>query len=407
MPFKARNVLLYGLGAAAALGLGWLALRSDPVPVDLHELTRAPMQVTVNADARTRIAEIYEVAAPIAGIARRSPVREGDPVIADETVVAIVEPAAPGLLDMRSRIQAEAAVREAEAALVSARSSLRQAEEELTYARTDHERTRTLVERGVASITRLEDAEQRLRTAEAGADAAASNLERANGALDRVRAALIEPGDDAGQSSSCCVRLHAPVDGRVLSIDTISERPVAAGTRLLSVGRPEDLEIVADLLSTDAVRLAPGARAVVERWGGAGTLAAELTKVEPSGYTKVSALGIEEQRVDVVFDLVTPVADRAGLGDGFSVFLRIVEWEADDILQVPLGAIFRRGQDWAVFVADKDDTARLQVIELGRRNETAAQVLSGLEAGQRVITHPSDAIRDGIRIVARDGGQGA
>src|SRR6056297_1554222 len=258
MPFKARNVLLYGLGAAAALGLGWLALRSDPVPVDLHELTRAPMQVTVNADARTRIAEIYEVAAPIAGIARRSPVREGDPVIADETVVAIVEPAASSLLDARSRIQAEASVREAEAALYVARSQLDQAEEEVTYARSDYQRTKTLVDRGVASVARLEAAEQRLATAQAGAEAALSNLERANSALDRARAALIEPGDDDSAAAACCVRLTAPIDGRVLSVDTVSERPVTAGARLVSVGRPDDLEIVADLLSTDAVRLSAG-----------------------------------------------------------------------------------------------------------------------------------------------------
>ena len=405
MALKARTFILTGLGAAVAAGLAWVAFRTDPVPVDLHTLTRAPMQVTIDADAKTRISEIYEVSAPITGIAQRSPVRAGDPVTAGETVVAIVEPAASGLLDTRTRIQAEAAVREAEAALYAARSTLRQAEEELNYARTDYQRTRTLVDRGVASLTRLEDAEQRLATAEAAAQAGVSNLERANSALDRARAALIEPGDaDSATEKACCVRLTAPVDGRVLDVDTISERPVTAGTRLVSVGKPEDLEIVADLLSTDAVRLAPGTRAVVERWGGPGTLQATLTKIEPSGYTKVSALGIEEQRVYVIFAIDTPVADRAGLGDGFSVFLRIVEWQDDNVLQVPLGAMFRDGPDWAVFVVSEDGTARLQTIEPGQRNDRTAQVLSGLEEGQNVITHPSDAITDGTRIVERGDG---
>jgi HlyD family secretion protein len=401
MALKARTGLTVALGAALALGLGWVAFRTDPVPVDLHPVARAPMQVTVDADARTRIAEIYEVAAPISGIAQRSPVREGDPVIAGETVVAIVEPAASSLLDARSRIQAEASVREAEAALYVARSQLDQAEEEVSFARSDYQRTKTLVDRGVASVARLETAEQRLATAQAGAEAALSNLERANSALDRARAALIEPGADDSPAASCCVRLTAPIDGRVLTVETVSERPVTAGARLVSVGRPDDLEIVADLLSTDAVRLSAGMHAEVERWGGPGTLAATLTKIEPSGYTKVSALGIEEQRVDAIFSIDTPIAERSALGDGFSVFLRIVEWEAPDVLQVPLGAMFRRGQDWAVFVAAPDGTARLQVIEIGRRNDLSAQVLSGLVEGQQVITHPSDAIFDGVPIVQR------
>lgn len=402
MALKARTVLTATLGAALVLGLAWVAFRTDPVPVDLHRVARAPMAVTVDADARTRIAEIYEVAAPIAGIAQRSPVREGDPVIAGQTVVAIVEPAASSLLDARSRLQAEASVREAEAALYVARSQLDQAEEEVTFAQSDYRRTKTLVDRGVASVARLEAAEQRLATAQAGAEAALSNLERANSALDRVRAALIEPGSDDAGAASCCVRLTAPIDGRVLSVETISERPVSAGTPLVSVGRPDDLEIVADLLSTDAVRLTAGMRAHVERWGGPGTLAATLTRIEPSGYTKVSALGIEEQRVDAIFSIDTPIAERSALGDGFSVFLRIVEWQRDDVLQVPLGAMFRQGAGWAVFVAAPDGTARLQPIEIGRRNDQSAQVLSGLSEGQEVITHPSDAILDGVPIVRRD-----
>ncbi|MHA6265106.1 efflux RND transporter periplasmic adaptor subunit [Arenibacterium sp. CAU 1754] len=401
MHLKARTVFFVGLSALVFATLAFVAFRTDPIPVDLYEIGHGPMQVTINADGKTRISEVYEVAAPITGIAQRSPVRVGDPVLADETVVAVVEPASSNLLDARTRIQAEAAVREAESALYVARSQMRQVEEELAYAESQYTRVKSLVERGVTAQTQLEDATQLLGIKRAAETAAISNLEMTKSALDRARAALIEPSvdRDAG-GESCCVQIKAPVDGQVLDIDMISERPVMAGARLLSIGQPNDLEIVADLLSSDAVRLSPGARATVERWGGSELLEARVSKIEPAAYTKVSALGIEEQRVDVVFELITPVEERAELGDGFSVFLRIVEWESDDVTMVPLSAVFRTGNAWAVFVAE-GDLARLRQIELGRRNSTDAQVLSGLTVGDKVITHPSENIRDGSKIVER------
>ena len=401
MNLKSRNFVLGFIGAAIVAALIYVALRTDPVAVDLHVVTRGPMQVTVNADGKTRIREVYEVSTPITGTALRAPVRVGDRVIAAQTVVAVVEPISSSLLDPRSRIQAEAAVREAEAALQVARSRMREAREDLTHAQREYERSKTLVERGVASRVRLEDAEQMLGMKQAAETAAVSGLEMANSALDRARAALIEPGGAGGDvAASCCLQLTAPVDGRVLDIDVISERPVVAGMRLLSVGQPDDLEIVADLLSTDAVRLDVGDRAIVERWGGENPLEARISKIEPSAYTKVSALGIEEQRVDVVFDLITPPDQRPELGDGFSVFLRAVEWESDDVLTLPLSAIFRQGDGWAVFVAD-GGKARLRRIEIGRRNASFAELLTGLEAGNKVILHPAEEIADGTEITTR------
>lgn len=401
MALKFRTVALTVIGALTAGALAVVAFRTDPVPVDLHRLARGPMQVTIDADGRTRIREVYEVAAPIDGTALRAPVRVGDAVTAGKTVVAIVEPIASGLLDTRTRIQAEAAVREAEAGLHVARSRLSQTREELSYARRTFERTSKLVERGVVSLTRLEDTKEQLAIAKAAEEAAVSELEMAKSTLDRARAALIEPGGDGeGDPERCCLRLMAPVNGRVLEIDVVSERPVVAGTRLLSVGQPSDLEIVADLLSTDAVRLAPGDRAIVERWGGETPLEARVAKVEPSAYTRVSALGIEEQRVDVIFDLVTPATERPELGDGFSVFLRIVAWEGADVLQVPLSAIFRRGDGWAVFTAE-DGIARLRPVEIGRRNSAVAQVLGGLRENEWVITHPSEKVADGTPVAQR------
>ncbi|MDJ0627857.1 MAG: HlyD family efflux transporter periplasmic adaptor subunit [Rhodobacter sp.] len=399
---KARTLIVGGL---AVVGLGALiawGFRPDPVPVDLAEVTRGQMQITVDADGKTRIRDLFEVAAPIAGRALRSPVDVGDRVIAGKTVVAVVQPVPPPLLDARARVQAAAAVAEAEAALRVAKSQVRQAEEDLTHAASQYARIATLVDRGVSSVTQLEDATQLRAIKEAALDAARSSQSMAEGALARARAVLIEPDpEDPLAGDACCIELHAPTDGVVLEIASISERPVAMGTPLVTIGRPENLEIVADLLSSDAVRVAAGSRAIVERWGGPQALEAILRKIEPSARTKISALGIEEQRVDVVFDLVSPPEDRPGLGDGFAVYLRVVEWQAADQLQIPLSALFRHGGDWFAFRVPGDGIAERVAVEIGRRNGRVAQVLSGLSAGDRVVTHPSERVQDGVRIVDR------
>ncbi len=396
---RTRTVVMAGLALLVTGTLGYVAMRPEPVAVDLHEIARGPLQVTVNADGKTRIREIYDVSAPITGTAQRAPVRVGDAVTAGETVVAVLEPAAANLLDARSRSQAEAAVREAEAGLAVARSKMRQASETLTLSESEFRRADTLVQRGVVSQTRLEELEQRLHIDRAAMTAAVSALEMAKGTLDRARAALIEPGaPEAG--SSCCLTVMAPMSGQVLTVDVLSEQTVLAGTRLISLGDPGDLEIVADLLSTDAVRLQEGDRAIVERWGGDRDLSARVRRIEPAGYTKVSALGIEEQRVDVILDLTSAPEDYAGMGDGFAVFLRIVEWESDDVLSVPLSAVFRQGANWAVFV-EAAGLAERRTITLGRRNDHNAEVLEGLTPGERVILHPSDQISNGTLIERR------
>ncbi len=394
-----RLIALGLTGAALIGGLAWIALRPEPVPVDLHEVRSGPLAGIILADGRTRIRQIYDVSAPLAGTARRSPVEVGDRVVAGETVVAVVEPVAAGLLDARTRAEAEAALREAEAALNVAASQLRQAEEDRDYAARDYERARTLLERGVASLSRLEDAAQVLVLREASVETARAQLAMAEGARDRAAAVLSAPVAEAGEGS-CCVEIRAPASGLVLSVEQISERPVPAGARLLSIGDPSDLEIVADLLSSEAVRLPPGARAEVDRWGGPQPLAARLARIAPVARTRVSALGIEEQRVDAVFDLVSPPEERAGLGHGYAVFLRIVEWETGAALTVPLSALFRSGPDWAVFMVE-DGRARRQVVRIGRRTATAAEVLDGLSAGAWVITHPPPEVADGVAVAPR------
>lgn len=399
MVWTTRTIGLTLAGAALIGGLAYVAFRSDPVPVDVITVAAAPLQVTIDADGQTRIREIYEVAAPIAGTALRAPVAIGDPVIAGQTIVARVEPATPALLDARSRAQAEAAVAEAEAALNVARAELARATEEQAFAAMQFDRTQELVQRGVSSVTQLETVTQQRAIAEASVAAARSRIAMAEGTLVRARAALMGP-DGADSAAQCCVDLTAPAGGVVLSIATISEHPVQAGAPLVAVGDPADLEIVADLLSSDAVRIGPGTRAIVDRWGGEGSLEAVLTRIEPAATTRVSALGIEEQRVDAIFEIVTPPEARAGLGHGFSVFLRVVEWETDSALQVPLGALFRRGDGWAVFVVE-NGIARERPVTLGQRGARMAEVLEGLSEGQTIITHPGDAVVDGVAVVDR------
>jgi HlyD family secretion protein len=400
MAYSTRTLVLIGIGVTLVAGLSYVSFRTDPVAVDLASVTRGPLEVTINADGQTQVRELFEVSSPIAGTALRSPVSEGDTVRAGETLVAIVRPSSSGLLDARAQLEAEAGLQEALAARQVAQADLKQAEETQRFAQSQFDRTQALVSRGVASITQMEDDTQRLAVANATIEAAQARLEMSDGRIERSRASLLNPNDAGAAPDSCCIQLTSPTDGVVLSVAAISKRPVAIGTPLVSIGNPEQLELVADILSNDAVRLKPGALAYVERWGGDQVLEARLERIDPKARTKVSALGIEEQRVDAYFGLISPEEAYPNLGDGFSVFLRIVEWRAEDALQVPLSAVFRNGSDWAVFVA-MDGVAQKRAVSLGRRNDRMVEVLNGLEPAEQVVTHPSDAIATGVTLVER------
>lgn len=398
MAHTSRNIVLGLIGAGIAGGLLFITFRPEPVPVDLHVVETGHFEVTVDVDGTTRVVEVFEVSAPITGVAQRSPVRVGDPVVGDETVVAMVEPVSPGLLDARTRLQAEASVAEAEAALHVANTEQASAREDHVYATSHFERTRELVERGVASITRLEEAQQRFAVADAALEAADARIAQAEGALRRAEAALVETSGEDGPEM-CCVSLLSPTSGVVLDIDEVSARPVTSGERLLTVGDPKKIELVADMLTSDAVGLPPQARAVVERWGGE-PLEAQLSYIEPAARMKVSALGIEEQRVDVIFDIITPPDERPDLGHEFAVYLRVVTYEEADALLVPLSAAFRVDDGWAVFRADDGRVTRVPV-ELGARNGRFAVALSGLEPGDSIVEHPRDDLTDGALIEER------
>lgn len=398
MTSRTRKTLLALIVAAIVGALVFVSYKPHPIPVDLAQATRGPMLVTINADGKTRVRDLYEVSAPISGTAMRSPVMEGDVVIAGQTVVAKVEPIVPSLLDSRTRGQLEAAVQEAEAAARLADAQLVQADEEHAYARREVERTQALVERGVASQTALESVQQVLKLRLAALQAASSNVDMSRSSLARAQAGLFEPDGSEGANA---IELFAPASGTVLDVAQVSEHTVAVGSPLLTIGAVDELEIEVDLLSADSVGLEIGARAIVGRWGGSNDLDARLISMSPRAVTQVSSLGIEEQRVSAVFELTSPIDARAGLGHQFSVFLRVVTWEEDDVLRVPLSALFKDEGDWAVFVFE-DGLAKRVAIQTGARSEEEVEVLSGIEEGAQVITHPSSDIEDGIAVIDRE-----
>ena len=398
---RARLVTGAVVAAALAGGLTW-AFWPEPLQVDMAEVREAPMQVTVAAEGVSRVRQPYLVTAPIAGTAARSPVEVGDAVRRGETVLAVIQPAEPALLDARARAEAEAALAEAQAAVDLARVNLARAETDHAHAESNHARNVELAARGVIPQRMLDDSRQQVETTGAAVSAARSELAMREATLERARAVLTRPElvvTDNGDEASAAIL--APQSGTVLSIENTSARLVAAGEPMLTIGDLADLEIEVDLLSADAVRLAPGAAARIERWGGEGVLEAQVRRIDPRGFTRVSALGIEEQRVKVHLELLSPPEDRPGLGDAFRVFVHIVTWETDAALQVPISALIRSGGGWAVFRVE-DDIARLTPVEIGRRTQTEAQVLSGLAAGDSVVAFPGDRVTDGARVAPRN-----
>lgn len=378
-----------------------IAMLPRPVAVDLSTIHRGPLVVTISDDGRTRIRERYVVSSPLNGRLVRIRLKPGDSVIAHETQLTTIEPADPALLDPRAIAQAEARVKAADARLNQAKPRLESAKTALNYAETELGRVQQLVEKNAASTQELDT--QRVAFQQAGNDyeAARFEVEIAGFELDVARAALTHGTDDSS-NHDWSFPLTSPISGRVLRVFQESATIVNAGDRILEVGDPTDLEVEVDVLSRDAVRIRPGSRVMLEQWGGGIPLAAQVRLIEPSAFTKVSALGIEEQRVNVIIDFVDPPESRPPLGDGYRVEAAIVEWESSDVLTVPTGALFRDGENWAVFVVT-GKRARLTRVDLGHRNDDAAEVLKGLKEGDRVILYPGDRVEDRIAIEERSG----
>lgn len=396
LPGWARTALLVVLGLVVLGGL-ILAFRPSPVPVDSGEVTRGTMQVDVREDGRTQLLDRYTISAPIAGTLERVRWRPGDEVEAGEELLGLIPLPAP-LLDARSRAQARAALEGARAGLEQARAREEAMEGAVVEAEQEVRRQRILLEESGGSPSAVERAEAALRSREAELRSARFAVQAAEQEVENARL-LLERGTDGAGAERVVVR--SPVAGRILRVMQESEAAVQPGSPVLEVGDMANLEVVADLLSADAIQVQPGQRAEIDRWGGEEVLKARVRRVEPSAFTRVSALGIEEQRVNVLLDLESaPTAGGGVLGDGFRIEARIMVWEADDVLRAPASAVFRDGDRWFAFQIVNGRAERVEV-KVGRRSETHAQILSGLSAGDRVILYPGERIEDGVRVEAR------
>lgn len=395
-----RNIAIAVIVFILIAGFAW-AFRAAPVPVDLAMVDRGPIEATVADEGVTRIREVFTVSAPVAGRVLRATLDEGDPVRRGETVVAVIEPQSPSFLDARLRSEAQASIRGADAALNLAKAELVRAEAELEFWKSELARDETLRARGTISAQALDQTRLAVDIRLAAVSTATANVEVRRQDLARARAVLLEPGQiDPSGKAECCLEIMAPVSGQVLATLVESEQIVSSGAGLIEIGDPHDLEILVDLLSADAVRVAPGAVARITRWGGDLPLEARVRRIEPAGFTKVSALGIDEQRVNVILDITSDPELWRNLGHAYRVFAEIRTAHRADVPRIPMSALFRQGKDWAVFVM-RDDRAELEILEIGLRNAHSAEVVSGPEAGTPVILHPSDRLSSGTRISPR------
>jgi HlyD family secretion protein len=387
--------------AAAAVALVIWAFRPVPVEVDLGVVTHGDLVVTVDHEGKTRVKERYVVSSPLSGRLLRVKLRPGDPVVARQTLLAVIEPADPQLLDVRAIALAEARVEAAKAAREKASAELDRAKVLLSQEQGELERVRKLRARQTATEREYEIATYRERAAASDVRSADFAVQVADFELKQAEAALIltRPGSP-GAAESFRFEIPSPVSGVVLRVFRESATIVEPGTSLLEVGDPGELECEVDVLSTDAVKISPGQRVEIGYWGGDHPLAGRVRVREPSAFTKVSALGVEEQRVNIIIDLTDPPAARQTLGDGYRVEARVVVWEGRGVLKAPAGALFRRGDRWAVF-AVVNRSAVLRQVEIGHSDGIETEVLNGLAEGDRVVLHPTDRVEDGAAVEAR------
>ena len=400
-----RKFFTFGAAILIAAALAY-AFRPLPLEVDMEEAARRPMTLTVDEEGRTRVRDAYTVSAPVDGRLLRVEVRPGDAVSAGKSVVARMVPSVPTPLDARDETESRAALAAAEAALKLARADRERAVADRDLAQVQLRRIKGLRSSGAASQLQLDQAEREARTTAAAlhnAEAAIAVREaERKGALSRLRR-FGDKGAGTETTEANVIPIRAPADGRVLRVMRESEGPLSAGTPLMEVGDVENgLEVVIELLSSEAVRVTSGDRVVLSGWGGDRPLNGIVEKIEPFAFTKVSALGVEEQRVNVVVRFTDPPEALKRLGHGFRVEAKIVVWEDRDTLTVPSSALFRSNGDekWAVFVVE-DGVARLRAVEAGRDNGIEAQVLDGLRPGEQVILYPASDLTDGARVVQR------
>jgi HlyD family secretion protein len=391
---RSRRIQLGLLGVA---GLVAIAVWPRATEVDVAAVVRGPLVVTIDEEGETRVRDKFVVTAPVAGEVQRIALEPGDPVVSGRTVVARIRPASPVPLDARTRAEIESAVRAAEAVVARAGADRDRLAGAATLAGQIRDRARRLHDGGAISKEELEIREADARAAEDALRAAEFAVAQAAHDVRTGRARLSPAATGRPQPDVVVV---APVTGVVLRRHLESAQVVSPGAPLVEIGDPQRLEVVADLLSADAVKIAAGSEVLLEQWGGSRPLAGRVRRVEPAGFTKVSALGVEEQRVNVVIDIDDQDEGAIGLGDGFRAEVRIVIWRADDVVKVPIGAIFRRGADWAAFVVAGGRAVERRV-RIDQRTSAEARVVNGVAPGDLVVVYPPDTLFDGGRITNR------
>ncbi|MEC5324918.1 efflux RND transporter periplasmic adaptor subunit [Aurantimonas sp. A3-2-R12] len=394
------------LALLAALAVGFAfyeALRPKPVPVDVAAIASGPLTVTIDEEGVVEFREIYAISAPFPAKIERSSLHVGDTVIANRTQIATLRPSDPTFIDARSETELGAAIDAANAAVALAEADLNHAQADLRQSESELNRVETLRKTGTLSAKALELAATDVDRQRAQLRRAEAQLAIRQSELASARARLLQPGDPLDAGSSChCVPLFSPSDGVVLSVPLESETVVPTGTPLAEIGDPRRLEVVVDLLSADAVAVRQGADATITGWGGP-DLQARIRRIEPTAFTKVSALGIEEQRVNVRLDIVSPLDGEERPGHRYRVVARIVLWHGEDVRRLPLGALFRTGDHWSVYAVE-DGRAVLTGVSIGHRDTEAAELIDGLEPEAKIILFPSDTVSDGVAVTPRQSG---
>ena len=395
-----KKIIKIVLGAAA-LGLLAYAFIPEPVLVDMTQVTKSDLLITIEGEGKTRIHDIYVVSTPIDGRITRIASEPGDIVEAGKTVIANMYPANPTFLNKRLETQAKADVEGAKAALALASARVKQAQAQLDYELADFKRTEALFSQNTVSKAQVEKAQLQITTLRAELDTTRSNENVMRSRLEVAKATLLQPKEESADNpSDCQICIHSPVDGKVLRILHKSESIVPVGTPVVEIGNPEDLEVTIEMLSTNAVKVKVGDDALIKRWGGEQDIAARVKMVEPSGFTKISALGVEEQRVNVILSFTDTKDKWKSLGDAFRVEASIIIDKAENTLVVPISSLFRQNEQWSVFKVVAG-SATIQSVEVGRRNDRFAEITLGLDIGEQVITHPSNAIEDGVKVSQR------
>lgn len=402
MGIKIRRYIFWLIALAILLAGLYYSFREQAYLIDAAYVEIGSLQVSITEEGETRVRDIYELSSPLMGRVLRLDVEVGDDVKAGETVIAEIEPSDPTFLDIRTEEEAKAAVEAAKAQLSLAEALLSEAESELEFALSELERTKRLVDRKLVAQREYDQARKDYKIKYASVETAIATINARKSELVQAEARLVTPINIADSGEQCdCLPIYSPSTGKILRILHESEGIIQPGDVLVEIGDTSDLEIVVDFISIDAVQIRPGQKVVIQEWGGETDLQGIVKKVEPFGYTKVSSLGIEEQRVDVIIDFTDAKEKLQSLGHGYQVESKVILWQDENILKVPVTSLFRVDGEWSLFVIE-DERAVIRKLQIGKMNALEAQVISGVAEGEKVILHPSNQINQGSLVAERN-----